>query len=105
MKLVIIESPYAGDLEGNLSYARACMSHSLSKGEAPFASHLLYTQPGILDDTIKEERLKGMVAGFSWMTKAELVAVYIDRGITAGMKEGIKRASELKIPTEYRNLR
>jgi hypothetical protein len=48
MKLVIIESPYAGEVEANVAYARACMRDSLGHGEAPIASHLLYTQPGIL---------------------------------------------------------
>ena len=50
MKLVIIESPYAGDIEKNVAYARDCVRDSLMRGEAPYASHLLYTQPNILDD-------------------------------------------------------
>ena len=53
---VIVESPYAGDVERNERYARACIRDCLLRGEAPFASHLLYTQAGVLDDTIKEER-------------------------------------------------
>ena len=40
MKLVILESPYAGDVEANVEYARACVRDSLSRGEAPIASHL-----------------------------------------------------------------
>ena len=56
MRLVIIESPYAGDIEKNVEYARACVRDSLSRGEAPIASHLLYTQPGILKDEIPSER-------------------------------------------------
>ena len=42
MRLVIIESPYAGDIEANVVSARACVRDSLSRGEAPIASHLLY---------------------------------------------------------------
>ena len=53
--LVLLESPYAGDIEANLSYARACMRDCFERGEAPFASHLLYTQMGVLDDTIPAE--------------------------------------------------
>lgn len=45
MRLVILESPYAGNIEKNVAYARACVRDSLSRGEAPIASHLLYTQP------------------------------------------------------------
>ena len=51
MRLVIVESPYAGDIETNVKYARRCVKDSLMRGEAPIASHLLYTQEGILDDT------------------------------------------------------
>lgn len=50
MILVIIESPYAGDVDRNLEYLRAAMRDCLKRGEAPFASHALYTQPGVLDD-------------------------------------------------------
>ena len=42
--LVIIESPYMGDVQRNIAYAQQCMGDSLKRGEAQFASHLLYTQ-------------------------------------------------------------
>lgn len=102
MKRVIIESPFAGDNAVNVMYARACMSDSLERGEAPFASHLLY--PQALDDEVREEREMGMNAGFAWGEVAELVAVYEDRGISPGMRAGIKRAEELGIAIEYRKL-
>jgi hypothetical protein len=63
MKKVLIESPYAGDVERNEKYARACMRDCFERGEAPFASHLLYTQPGVLDDTLHHERALGIDAG------------------------------------------
>lgn len=102
MKLTIIESPYAGAIELNLRYARRAMADSLSRGEAPLASHLLYTQPGILDDDILEERLKGIEAGLAWGVKAQLTAVYADLGITEGMRMGIERAEKEGRPVEVR---
>ncbi len=48
MKLVILESPYAGHVDANVAYARMAMHDSLLRGEAPIASHLLYTQPDVL---------------------------------------------------------
>lgn len=51
---VILESPYAGEIDRNIRYARACVRDSLLRGESPIASHLLYTQSGILDDDIEE---------------------------------------------------
>lgn len=56
MRLVIVESPFAGDVEENIKYARAAVRDCLMRGEAPIASHLLYTQEGILNDDIPEER-------------------------------------------------
>lgn len=104
MRLVIIESPYAGDIESNVEYARACVRDSLSRGEAPIASHLLYTQPGILRDEVPAERQWGIDAGLAWKKVAEASVVYTDRGITRGMEYGIKAAKDAGIPIEYRLL-
>ena len=103
MKLVVIESPYAGDVHKNLNYARAAMLDCLSRGEAPLASHLLYTQ--VLDDEDPGERYRGIKAGLAWGQHADLVAVYADRGISTGMKMGIEAAKYDGIPIEYRTLR
>ena len=104
MKLVVIESPYAGNVARHERYARLCMRHSLDLGEAPIASHLLYTQPGILDDTIPKERQWGIDAGLAWGEKADLVAVYTDFGTSKGMCYGIVIARAAGIPVEYRSL-
>ena len=102
MKLTIIESPYAGDVAANTAYARACLLDSLNRGEAPMASHLLYTQ--VLDDTNPAERELGINAGLEWMSCADLVAVYADNGISAGMMQGILAAQDEDIKIEYRRL-
>lgn len=104
MRRVILESPYAGDIEANVAYARACLGDCLARGEAPIASHLLYTQPGVLRDEISGERAKGIKAGHAWMSAADAVVVYTDRGISEGMKDGIARALSEGRPIEYRVL-
>jgi hypothetical protein len=104
MKLVIIESPFAGDVERNVRYARACMRHSLTKGEAPYASHLLYTQAGVLRDAVQGERDHGIKAGFAWGEKADLTAVYTDLGVSKGMEAGIAEADRVGRRVEYRSL-
>jgi len=104
MKRVIIESPYAGDIEKNVEYARACLRDSLARGEAPLASHLLYTQPGVLDDTLPEERYLGISAGLAWLPLAHVHTVYIDRGISVGMRIAYDRAREVGVPVEIRSL-
>lgn len=104
MRRVIVESPFAGDIEANLTYVRACMRDCLIRGEAPFASHALYTQPGILDDGVEVERIFGINAGHAWMYGAEAVVVYQDRGISKGMEQGIASARIRGLPVEYRTL-
>lgn len=103
-KRVIIESPFAGAIFLNKLYLSLCIRDSLLRGEAPFASHGLYANPGALRDEVPEERRMGMQAGFEWGMQADLCAVYTDRGISPGMQEGIERAAELGIPIEKRSL-
>lgn len=107
MKRVIIESPFApviagGDPRRNIEYAKACLLDSLKRGEAPFASHLLY--PQVLDDANPEQRKLGMEAGFAWMQVAEASCVYTDLGISGGMAKGVGIAEHYGIPVEYRTL-
>ena len=99
---VIIESPYSGDVEKNLEYARICLSDSLSREVSPFASHLIYTQ--VLNDEIQDERLLGMKNAFMWYKYADLMAVYIDLGVSKGMLEGIEKAHKYDIPIEIRKV-
>jgi len=108
MRLVILESPYAGGTEEeiarNVAYARACLRDSLLRGEAPLASHLLYTQPGVLRDDVPAERHHGIDAGLAWGHKAEASVVYVDLGVTPGMWKGIARAESEGRPVERRQL-
>lgn len=104
MRRVILESPYAGDVETNLAYVRACMRDCLMRGDAPFPSHALYTQPGVLDDRDPLERQMGMEAGFEWGPVSEATVVYTDLGISDGMRLGIERAKECGRLIEFRSL-
>lgn len=102
MRLVILESPYAGNVEQNVAYARACMLDCLRRGESPMVSHLLYTQ--VLDDKLAPDRLLGIAAGLEWVRVAEATVVYEDMGISNGMTGGIFVARSLRIPVEFRRL-
>ena len=104
MRRVIIESPYAGDVERNTAYARRALLDSLMRDEAPLASHLLYTQPGVLDDGNWLERARGRKAGLAWVQHAEATVVYTDFGISAGMAAGIKLARDIGLPVEFREI-
>ena len=114
MRLVILESPFSGTSgwrlirwwqnRRNIRYARACVRDSLSRDEAPIASHLLYTQRGILKDHIPAERWKGIDAGLAWCFCAEATVVYVDRGISSGMRAGMQLAESLGVPIEVRRI-
>lgn len=105
-EFVIIESPFKGRTPAeeaeNIAYAKEAMRDSLYRGEAPFASHLLY--PQMLDDADEDERRMGIEAGLRIGKLADRTVVYTDRGISPGMKQGIKRAEEEGRPVEYRSL-
>jgi hypothetical protein len=114
MRRVIVESPYAGNSPWrviaffqrmrNRQYARAAVRDSLMRGESPFASHLIYTQPGILRDRIPSERQQGIDAGFAWRGVADATVVYIDKGVSKGMALGIKTAKVSGFPVEFRRI-
>jgi hypothetical protein len=106
--LVIVESPFAGDVERNIEYARDAMRDCFLRGEYPYASHLLYTQPGILDDDVPGERALGIEAGLVWGENAEKTVVYTDLcedgKLSSGMRAGVARAEAAGRPVEFRTL-
>lgn len=98
--VVIIESPFAGDMEANRLYAlRACVD-SLRRGEVPYASHLFF--PQFLDELKPEERELGLTAGYAMWPIAKKIAFYVDRGMSKGMERAQKRAIQMGIPIEPR---
>lgn len=108
-KRVIVETPFKGkdkaEEDRNVAYARACARDCLvNHNEAPFLSHLLYTQDGILRDSVEEERWHGINAGLAWGEVAEVTVVYTDLDISKGMQYGIDNAKAANRPIIYRTL-
>jgi len=87
MKRVMIESPFAavGPAAHQMyeDYLTNCIYDSLSRGEAPFASHGFYTK--WLKDSVPQERAQGMACGKAWAESADVVAFYVDHGMSPGM--------------------
>lgn len=102
MRTVSIESPLAGDVRLHMLYARAAVHDALERGEAPFASHLLYTQ--VLDDESAEERALGIKAGAAISALCDVTAVYMDLGISEGMRAGIHEATKAGRPVMHRSI-
>jgi len=112
---VYVESPYSGsnpqEWQRNIEYARYILQDCLLRGEAPFISHLLYTQAPhvgfVADDDPKHQllgRKQAIDLAFQWRSKANKTVVYTDFGITRGMKFGIEHAEAMKNPIEYRTI-
>ena len=108
-KFVDIETPYSArtlkEVARNIRYARACVRDSVLRGEDPFASHLFYTQPGILDDNSPAERKRGIMAGKAIIERLNATTVvYTDLGVSKGMKQGMEIAKKSGRKIEYRRL-
>jgi hypothetical protein len=103
MLTVVVESPYADDASSvvsrNVRYLRACLAYCLANNVAPYASHGLYTQPGVLNDQVPAERKNGMRAGFAIGSKLEERWFFIDLGMTDGMIRGEEAAKKIGQPT------
>lgn len=104
MRRVILESPYAGNIRRNRNYARKAVRDCLTRGEAPIASHLLFTQAGVLNDHKAEERKLGIDAGLAWSEVADAAVFYADYGFSFGMQCALKAHSERQTPIEVRYL-
>lgn len=101
-RLVIVESPYAGDIKRNTRYARAAVRDCIERGEVPFASHLLY--PQVLDEHRPEQRKQGIELGYEVMRRADEVAFYLDFGHSDGMLKAARKAKELGLPVSIRTV-
>ena len=102
MKFVVLESPYAGDTPSNITYARLALRDSIARGEAPFASHLLYTQ--VLNDAEYAQRLRGISLNLEFIIRCDRLVVYTDRGISVGMQLAIDHAKLLGKEIVYREI-
>lgn len=133
-RIVVVESPYAasdgGSVARNEVYGSAALRDALSRNETPFASHLLYTRAGVLDDRDPAERLRGIEAGFhvagTLLAGAKALAratewsgedgrgiatevvfcwvFYVDFGFSPGMLRGLARARLLGAPCRTRTI-
>ena len=102
MKLVVIESPFSGDVERNKRFLQDCIRDCLARGESPYASHQMLTEA--LRDADPEERKQGIEAGFAWRSAAEYTVVYFQLGVSTGMDLGVRHAQSIGQPVLYRAL-
>ena len=86
-------SPYRGDVERNVAYAKEIMAQAIRRGFAPITPHLYI--PAVLDDNDPIERRRGLDLGLALLKVCDYVVVGCRYGISDGMRDEIKTAMEL----------
>lgn len=122
MKIIIIESPFAGRNHAhralNEAYLAACQRAALYNSEIPLASHRSFT--AALDDRIPEERELGIAAGLQLARavadlstiagpgapddQARCIVFCIDLGWSGGMTKAAAFYREQGIPWFCRSI-
>lgn len=89
----------AGKME---RYARRCAVDALNRGEACMMTNLAFYDSGWQATPVERDvQLHGVMA---WMPKAQVVAVYVDFGITPAMQICINVAEVKNRKIEYRSI-
>lgn len=91
-KLVYICSPYRGETERNVEYARELTRAALDNGYVPITPHLYITQ--VVDDNKPQERERGMAAGKELLKHCKYILIGSRYGLSSGMLEEIEIAIE-----------
>jgi len=101
---VIIESPFAGDVERNKAYLQECIRHAVRNGETPYASHQMLTDA--LDDLDPAERKLGIDAGLALgdviVSAGGKHIFYLDLEMSNGMCYALEHAASLGRTVEFR---
>ena len=95
MKLIYVASPFAGDIEKNIEFAKKACRYVMQCGHAFFAPHLLY--PTILNDQMPEERSLGIAMGLEALSHVDELWVFGSQD-SDGMKTEIDEAIRLGVP-------
>ncbi len=94
-RLVYIASPYAGDVERNVAFAKEACRYAAAQGCTPVAVHLLY--PQFLDDGVPQEREAGLKMGRRVLAACDEFWLCGER-LSAGMRAEKAEAERLGIP-------
>ncbi len=100
--LVYICSPFAGDIDFNISRARGYSRFAVAKNAIPLAPHLLF--PQFLDDEDKQQRKLGIFMGLVLMSKCQEFWCFGSK-ISKGMAIELEKAKKRKMIIRYFNER
>lgn len=100
-RAIVIESPFK-DEPMALHYLGECVKDSISRGEAPFASHGFYTR--WLEDSDPTQRDQGIDCQLALIRATQFAVFYTDLGISRGMQEALQFCNRFGISIEFREL-
>lgn len=105
-RAVVLVTPFAAEDYSKAAavqrYGNRCVKDSLGRGESPLASHLFYYE--VLNVKNPIERDIGLLSQLTWMRHCDMVAVYIDFGVTKAMEVAINTAQLSHKKIEYRTI-
>lgn len=105
-KRVILISPFMAEdysLAPRMErYALHAVRDSVNRGEAPLAANLFFYMS--IDVTSKIERDIGLHAALTWIKGCELVAAYVDHGVTPAMQAALNVAESRSKKIEFRSI-
>lgn len=94
-KLIYIASPYAGDVEANMAFAKAACRYAMEQDCTPIAVHLLY--PQLLNDAVPTEREAGIRMGLRVLEACDELWLCGER-LSTGMQVELDAAKRMEIP-------
>lgn len=97
-EIVYICSPYRGETERNITYARDLVRYVVQYG-VPICPHLYL--PQVLDDSNPAEREQALHIGLQLLSCCDVLLVGARYGISEGMQAEIDRATELGMLVRY----
>lgn len=99
MKCVYICSPYSGDTERNIKYAKELTAQAIMDGYCPITPHLYI--PLCLNDNEPRERKQGLEIALRLLEQCDLLIVGTRFKISKGMEVEIETAERLGIEVRY----
>ena len=104
-KLVVVITPFLGDkIEARYKlerYAKYAVQDSFRNNEAPMSSQSMYLNLSGFSGT-NVERDASFVTQLNWLLKADIVAFYIDYGVTKAMESMMNYCTRRNIKFEIR---
>lgn len=98
MKLIVVCSPYSGNILQNTKKAKEYCKYIYRQGHIPFVPHLFF--PTFLNEDVPEEREAGIQLGIEILKRANELWIFGDK-VTAGMRKEIEAAREYGKPIKY----